>query len=65
MTYAMHYSPRVKGWGYYDPTASHTIRNRPLCRTRGRLEVTNDREKVTCGACRSKMPAPAAKPDDK
>jgi hypothetical protein len=66
-TYAMHYSPYVKGTGMYDPLAAsmmggYNARIAPVCRIRGRKDVTNDVTKVTCGKCKAAaLKAQAAK----
>jgi len=68
--YAKHYAPKVKSDTTYMPPTPYMKANlnaKPLCRTRGRLDVTADRERVTCGACKARMPRaaePALKLED-
>lgn len=58
MVYARHYAPKAKREGTYLPPLPGMradLRLQSVCRTRGRLDVTPDRERVTCGACRTKI----------
>jgi hypothetical protein len=56
--YARHYAPRAKYETTWTPPTQlmrADLRNQPVCRTRGRLDVTADRDRVTCGACKTRM----------
>lgn len=55
-TYAVHYSPRAPYALQYDARISAPYL-RPLCRIRGRKDVTPVKDDVTCGSCRSRMSA--------
>jgi hypothetical protein len=58
MVYAKHYAPRAKYDTTYMPPTPYMrsdLTLRPVCRTRGRLDVTSDKARVTCGACKAKI----------
>jgi len=58
MVYAKHYAPKAKEDTTYFPPTSYMRANlavRPVCRTKGRLDVTSDIHRVTCGACKARM----------
>lgn len=58
MVYSKHYAPKAKEDTTYHPPTQYMRSNlaiRPLCRTRGRLDVTSVIERVTCSACKTRM----------
>lgn len=58
MVYAKHYAPKAKFDTTYHPPTPYMRANltiRPLCRTRGRLDVTSVVSRVTCAACKTRM----------
>lgn len=55
-TYAMHYSKFAGEGAQYDPRAAAMMGGRwariaPVCRIRGRKDVTSNVAKVTCSKC--------------
>ena len=57
MGYNRHFAPKVKQDTTYMPPLAGMrvdITTKPVCRTRGRLDVTADITRVTCGACKTR-----------
>jgi len=55
-TYSMHYNREAGDFAMYDPTAASMMGGRwarlaPVCRIRGRKDVTADVSRVTCSKC--------------
>lgn len=59
-SYAVHYNANAGTVYEYDPALerfdTRHSRFRPLCKTRGRKNITPDWDNVTCSACLSKCP---------